>query len=349
MYITGTSSLVIFSLESKKDLWLGILISYLMAVIMCLMIGRIKYSFPEKDFFEIIEDCLGMVISKIFLIIYILSAFYICVLINSFLIHFINATALPNTPKVALAIPITFLCIWMVKEGVELICRFATIFILPTMFSIAILTIMLTPNMNITNLLPPFQENIGKILHGALSTFIFPLGEVVVFSAFFKKFSNKKASYKVLLTGTSIGSLIVLIISVTNVLVLGIKLASDTYYPTYVSASRITIGNYVRGLEVILSTAFILGAFVKSTVYFTICCKAVSRTFGFKDNYKFIITPIGLLLLCSSLFFYDGPLDYTQWLKKNLVPYSIPYVIIIPIIIFIISEFKNKKTHKSFK
>ncbi|RCX13003.1 spore germination protein KB [Anaerobacterium chartisolvens] len=343
MYITGTSSLVIFALEAKKDLWLGILICYAMTVLMSLMIGRIKRLFPDMDIFQIFEVCFGKIISKLINAVYIISAFYVVVLINTFLIHFIRITALPTTPNPFLAVFITFICIWMVKEGVELISRFSAMFLLPTLISIILLVVMLIPQMNFGNLLPAFQEGIFDILYGSLSAFIFPLGEIVVFSAFFQKFSTPKASYKVFLTGSAIGALVVFSISVSNVMVLGINLASDVYYPTYLSASRISVGTYLHGLELILSIVFILGAFVKSAVYFSVCCKAIARSFGLDSDYKFIVTPVGLLLYCSSLFFYKGAPDYTEWLKKALVPYSIPYIIIIPIITFIVVEFRKKK------
>lgn len=343
LYIIGTSSLVIFALEAKKDLWLSIFICYLMTVLMALMIGRLKYLFPEMDIFQIFEKCFGKLLSKAINAVYMISAFYVVVLINTFLIHFIQVAALPNTPKVVLNIFITLICIWMVKGGLELISGFATLLLLPTLLSIAVLIIGLMPQINFGNLLPAFQESIGHILYGALSTFIFPLGEIVIFAAFFKKFSTKKSSYNVLLIGSTIGALVVFAISVANVLVLGINLASDVYYPTFISASRIMIGTYLHGFELVLSIVFIFGAFVKTNVYFVVCCKAVARTFGFQDNYRFIVTPIGLLIFCASLFFYEGPLDYTPWLKKNLLPYSIPYLIIIPIITFMIAEFRKKK------
>ncbi|TCL76381.1 spore germination protein KB [Hydrogenispora ethanolica] len=343
LYIIGTSSLVIFSLQAKRDLWLGILLCYLMTLLMALMIGRIKVLFPDMDIFQIFEKCFGKGISKVINVLYILSAFYVVVLINTFLIHFIRVTALPNTPKVILNIFITVICVWMVKGGVELIADFATLFFIPALLSIAVMIIALIPQMNIGNLLPPFQEDIRHTLYGALSTFIFPLGETVVFAAFFQKFSARKSSYKVLLIGSTIGAVVVFVISVSNVLVLGIDLASDVYYPTYLSASRITLGTYLHGLELVLSIVYILGALVKTNVYFSVCCKAVTRTFGFQDDYRFIVTPVGLLIFCAALFFYEGPLDYTLWLKKNLVPYSIPYIIIVPVITFIVAELRKKK------
>jgi spore germination protein (amino acid permease) len=343
LYIIGTSSLVIMALEAKKDLWLSILICYLAAALMALMIGRLKYLFPALDIFQIFEQCFGKAVSKAINVVYILSAFYVVVLINSFLIHFIRITALPNTPKVVLDVCITLICIWMVKAGVKLISNLATLFLWPALFSIAVMLIALFSQMNLGNLLPAFQESIGHILYGSLSTFVFPLGEIVVFAAFFQKFSTPKSSYKVLLIGLSIGALVLLAISVSNVMVLGIDLASDVYYPTYISAARIMIGTYLHGFELVLSVVFILGAFIKTNVYFSVCCKALARTFGFQDNYRFLVTPVGLLLFCASLFFYEGPLDYTPWLKKDLVPYSIPYVIIIPILTFIVAELRKER------
>lgn len=343
LYIIGTSSLVIFALEAKKDLWLAIFICYWMAVLMALMIGRLKQLFADQDLFEIFEICFGKILSKAMNAVFIFSAFFLVVLINTFLIHFIRVTALPHTPKVVLDIFITFICIWMVKGGTELISGFAALFLVPALVSIAVMIITLTPQMKFNNLLPPFQENFRQILYGSLSAFIFPLGEIVIFAAFFKKFHSRKSPYQVLLTGLTLGAVVVFAISVSNVMILGINLASDVYYPTFISASRITLGTYLHGFELILSAVFILGAFVKTNVYFTVCCRAIARTFGFQDNYRFIATPVGLLIFCASLFFFEGPLDYTQWLKKDLIPYSIPYIIAIPIITFIVAEFRKKK------
>jgi spore germination protein KB len=343
LYIIGTSSLVIFSLEAKKDLWLSILICYLMSVLMALMIARIKYLFPEQDLFQIFEKCFGKALSKVMDGVYILSAFYVVVLINAFLIHFIRVTALPNTPKVFLDIFVTFICIWMVKGGVELICNFATFFLVPALLSIVIMIIALFPQMHLGNLLPPFQESAGHIFHGALSNYVFPLGEAAIYAAFFKRFNTPKSSYKVLLTGVTIGALLVFAISVSTVLVLGVNLASDVYYPTYVSAARIMIGTYVHGFELVLSVVFILGAFVKTNVYFTVCCKAIARTFGFQEDYQFLITPVGLLIFGASLFFFEGPLDYTAWLKTNWVGYAFPYTFIVPTLTYIVVEVRKNK------
>ncbi len=349
LYIVGTSSLVIFSLEAKKDLWVGILICYLMTMVMGLLIARVKTLFPDLDIFQVFELCFGKVLAKLINVVYILSCFYVSVLINTFLIQFIKTTALPDTPKVVLDIFITLICIWMVKGGVGLISNFATFFLIPTLLSIGMLIIGLFPMMNLDNLLPPFHEKLGAILYGALSTFIFPLGEIVIFSGFFKTFRSAKSPYRVLLIGPSIGALGVLTISVSSVLVLGIKLASDVYYPTYIAASLIMLGTYLHGFELMLSTVFIVGAFVKTNVYFTVCCKALARTFGFQDNYQFLITPIGLSLFAASLFFFDGPLDYTQWLKQDLVPYSIPYLMVIPIITYGVAEFRKRKLAPQFR
>jgi len=156
----------------------------------------------------------------------------------------------------------------------------------------------------------------------------------------FSDFETSKSPYKIYFWGIIIGGIIVLLNSFVNLLVLGVRQASVLYFPYYSTISRIDI-NFLERIEIIIAFVFVLGGFIKMSVCLLATCKGLSKVFGFKD-YRFLVIPVACSLLNFSYYIFDSIMDFLDW-SINIWPYySFLFQVIIPIIILIISEIRQK-------
>ena len=72
-------------------------------------------------------------------------------------------------------------------------------------------------------------------------------------------------------------------------------------------------------------------------------CNGISKVFGFND-YKFIATPVALLMLTFSIFVYQSLMEMSSWTLDIWPYYSFGFEVIIPLVVFILAEIKNRSS-----
>ncbi len=195
--------------------------------------------------------------------------------------------------------------------------------------------------MDLTNIYPILSNGINPIAKGAFQTLMFPFTQTVGFTIIFSSLKKKKSSYNIYFKSLFLGGMLVFIISVSSLLVLGIASTTCVYHPTYLAAARISIGPYVQGVEILISTTLILAAFIKISILLLAACIAITHLFNFKD-YSFIITPIALFSLNLSYFMVDNIKEYWEWTDKVWYHFAFPFQVILPVFIWFFAEIKNK-------
>lgn len=343
LFIIGTSIIYVAGIDAKKDIWMAIILSLLLSLPMALIYARILSIFRDKDFFHICEICFGKIIGKGIIILYIWFFFHTGVLVIMNLNLFINTVSLANTPKIVTTICIIALCAWVVREGIEVLGRWSNFFKISFIGLIIGTIVFLFPEMDINNIRPVLNEGIKPVLSGAFATFAFPFTQIAIFTIIFTNLETKKSSYRIFIRGLLIGGVLILAISVMNILALGVNQASDVYYPSHKSTTRISIGNAIHSVEIIITAGFIIGAFVKGSIYLLATCKGITKVLGYQD-YRFIVIPVSLLMVNLSYFVFEGLIDYFEWILEVWTYYSIPFQIFLPIIIWVISETKQRES-----
>lgn len=339
--IIGTSIIIVMGLDAKQDLWLANILSILMALPVIMIYSRLHYIFPGKDLFDILDFCFGKFIGKIISILYIWFAFHIGVLIISDFGYFINILSLHETPDVIPRMAIAILGIWAVKEGIEVLGRWAEFFTPIIILFISMIILLSIPNMNLDNIRPVLFNGIKPVLKGAFYSFAFPYAETILLTMFFADFKTRKSPYKVYIAGLIIGGIILVIFNLTNILVLGVNTMSRSYYPSYNVASRIHVGNIFQRLESISEIVFLLGGFIKMSICLLSVSKGISKLFGY-NNYRFIVTPIALLMGTLSLSI-DSIIEVIEFASTVSPYYKFPFQVIVPVVLWITAEIKKRQ------
>lgn len=341
LFMSSTSTVQMVALSAGGDFWLAIILSVLVAGGIALVFGQLHAIFPQKDYFEICEACCGKVIGKIICILYIHFAFDEGVLVLTNAKQFITETKLADTPETITIIPLMIICVWAVKEGVEVIGRWSKYTVIMFICFIFTLIMLLIPQMDVNNLQPIFYKGSKPVFEATLTAFAFPFGEIVMLAMIFSHFKTKKSAYKVYLIGLSISGILSFLVAATTVLVLGVDIALASYFPVYNATGVINIGNIIQRLEVIAVLIGGLGAFLKNSILVLVICKGIKRILNISD-YRFIVVPVSLLMIVISNFWVDSRMAYVNYNAEAWSYYAIVFEAFIPIIILIIAKIRQK-------
>ncbi|SMB87966.1 spore germination protein KB [Desulfonispora thiosulfatigenes DSM 11270] len=341
LFLVGSTSIFGVGMISQKDMWLGIIMALIMVLPLIFIYIRLHNLFPDQDYYDILEICLGKVLSKIIFFIKFLWIAYFTADIFDTYGQFIKTVNLPNTPQIIPILAMGLLSIWVLKEGIEVLGRWSEFFVYFPFGLLIFMVILLIPQIEITNVTPVLQDGIRPILKGGFQTFTFPFSQIVVFTAAFQYFRDKRSPRKIYLSGFFISFIYIFLIATVSLAVLGPDSMERMYFPIYSAAARISVGELLQRLEIIVATSFILGGFVKVSILLLCTTKAFTKLFGFTE-YRFIVVPIALIILNLSYFAYDSIMHYFEFNYEIWPTLLFPFTVIIPILTWIIAEIKHR-------
>lgn len=343
LFILGTTLLIGLGSDAQNDAWLTTIIGAVITMPVLLIYSRLLYLFPNKDFYDILNFVLGKIDGKVVIIIYIWFCFHLSVLVLRNFSEFTNIVIFPDTP---VALPSTFfiiLCIFGVKAGIEGLGRCAELLIIVEVIIILIVSVGLSvTQMDIRNLLPVFYNGLKPIVSSSFSALTFPYAETVVFTMAFTSLKRKRSSYRIYFKGLLFGASIILISNLRNILILGGDTIARNYFPSYIAVSVIRLGDFVERVESTVIIVLIINVFIKLSIDILAVCKGIEKLFNL-DDYRFIVTPVSLLVLTFSFFIYKSTMEMDEWAFKVWPYYSFPFEVILPVIILILAEIKLRR------
>ncbi|WDV44448.1 endospore germination permease [Clostridiaceae bacterium M8S5] len=336
MYLTGTTAQTVTGIDAKEDFWISTIISVVFAVPLVFTYSKLLAYYPKKNLFEIYEICYGRKLSKIIMA---LHFYYFLDGTTSILLnftYFAKSMLLYYTPNIAFSIGMMLLCIWVAREGIITIGNFANAFLL--LFIILILSpvILSATKMNLNNIKPTYYNGIKPILMGTYKTFTFPFAQMTAFTMIFTNFKDKESPFRMYMTGLIIGSVIVIIMSSTSVLLLGVPAATKLVYPIYTAMARVNIARTLQGIEVILSVVFVFGVFIKIAIYLIATSKGFVKLFDLKD-YKTYLVPLSLFIIILAKISFRGILDYWSYTNSIWPVTAIIFDVILPILTVLVA------------
>ncbi|WFD08663.1 GerAB/ArcD/ProY family transporter [Tepidibacter hydrothermalis] len=341
LFIGGSTFLFGIGVEAQQDAWLAILLSILSVFPLLMLYSRILSIHRGRDLFDILELAFGKFFGKIISLLYVWFTIHLGTLVLTDFGDFPTITSITATPKIVLMICIIFLCSWITKEGIEVLGRWGEVSVWVVIVSSIVFVSLLIPNYSINNMEPILYNGVKPVIQGAFGVFSFPFAETVVFCFIFSSLKHKKSSYRVYAIGLINGGVLVLITTLSSILAIGVDSYASFYFPAYKAVSRIDIGYFLQRMEVLISIVFFMGGFIKISICLLGACKGVAKVFEL-DDYRFIITPITLLMLNLSCLMHENIKDLGEWTAAIWRYYSFPFEVIIPIVIWILIEIKNK-------
>lgn len=340
-FLIGSTLIIGIGGSSKNDAWLASIAGFVMAVPVLLIYSRILSLHPGRDLFDILTLVLGKVAGKMVTVVYIIYAFHLGTLVLRNFGEFINTVAMPETPMMIPLAAMGAVCIIAARLGVEVLGRTTTYFLPAIFFILIVVQLLALPQLHLNYLKPVLGNGIEPIIKDGFSAFAFPFAETVVCMGAFGALKNQKSPKKVYLLGLLIAAAIITITTVRNIAVLG-NMLDGYYFPSYEAVSRISIGSAIERIEVTVSFVFVFGVFIKTSVCLLVAGKGLEKLFNLK-SYRSIIIQMGLLLILFVQIIYENIMQMRFWAFHVYPYYAFPMQVILPVIIWIIAEIKNRK------
>lgn len=327
--------------DAKMDMWFAIFLALILGLLVTTMYSRILYNFPQKDVFDINKILFGSVIGNLLNLLFIFYSLHLAALVLNNFAEFISSVGLPDTPKVVPVIFIVVLCIWGVKAGVEVLGRCSGIFTIVLLTFVMGVTVLSFNKLNFDNIRPFLYDGITPLLRGTLSAFSFPFAENVIFIMIFSSLKNRKSAFKVYWIGLIISGILIVIVSLRNIMFVGIETLAENYFPSYIVVSRISVGEFIQRIETAVIISFLLAGFIKVCCCLLAACKGISKVFAL-DDYRFIVTPMALMVFTFSFKVYNNIIETVNWAPHVYPIYAFCFEVILPFIIFVAGEIKVK-------
>lgn len=345
LFITNGTLIFPSGVEAQKDIWIALIISMVFGMLVSLIYSKLLTLFPGEDLYDILIKLFGGFFGRILCIIYIWFSFNIAVFVVEDFFSFITTVTLPEMNIFIIVIFPVLLCTFALKNGIEVIGRFAELIVSSLVVLGITAFLLLTPQMDVRNLMPVLEKGATPILSGAFSLFSFPFGETIVFTALFSSLESTKDIKKSYLWGILIGGSLVLIAKTSDILTLGVERFSQYYFPSYASVSRVRIGEFIQRIEIITGLTFTIGGLMKLCICMFTAVKGTARLLNIKD-YRFLVVPMCLLLLNCSFIFNKNIIELTNWTGTLWRYYSLPFELILPLLILIYALITSKKKRK---
>jgi len=324
------------SQKAKQDTWISILIGSIMILPLIALYIRIIHLYPGLNLFEILLKIFGNIFGKIISLVFAVYAIYLGSLVIKVFTSFNKTQSMPETPEAITMVLIVLFAIWSVKSGPENIARLSKVAWLILAASISFTIIIGAKNINLNNLKPVMEANFTTLLSSSFDFCMLPLGEMVLCLSFFSEVSAKSNPTSILIKSHVALTLTYLAVALRNVLILGVATALIVDYPSYACVSIISAGDFFDRIEVLTGVDLFLAGFIKFSICLYASSLGLAKVFNIKDH-KPMVVPCALLMGTLSAMLFSNSVEMFDWLKVYPI-YSIPFEIILPLVIWIGAE-----------
>ena len=341
IYMIATTYLAVFNSNARQDAWISALISFVIAFPLLIVYGRIVALFPGQNLYNISIILFGKIVGKVVSLLFIAYSFILGSLIVKTSTEGIKITSLYHTPQVVYSILMVVLAIYLVRCGVTAISKWAAI-LFPLIIGIIIFELsILIPEMNIINVKPVLYNNWIPVLQFGYSMAASPAMEMIIFVSVLCYLQTPRKAFGAMVKGVGIGTIIISLLILTNILIMGVPFYQKLYFPLYTAITTLSTTTFLQGAALLEAVLYYLAGFTKLSVCLFVTVKGFCRVFNI-ENYKKMAAPIGLLMVGLSTFMFENIHQMVEFYWV-LVFWSMPFQLLFPIIIWIFAEVRARK------
>jgi len=344
LFSIGTAILFLpasVTIEAKQDAWIAAIIGVVLSLPLIKLFVAVGNRTPTLTFVEANEKILGRFFGKFTSIGFIL----ICLLSAGELLYFIGlfmrTEIMPETPTMAFAFLFSIIIIYAAFLGIEVFARSAEIFFPIFMLIFIFFVICISPSIKIENLQPILETPKKSIFFSMIrfiSLFSFPLA--VLLTIFPSAVNVQKSAQKGFYIGSIIGGIVLVTIITLCILVLGPENTASRTFPSYSLAKRISIGNFLQRIEVILATMWIISIFIRTFMYFYAAVLGIAQICKI-NNHRPLIFPLGMIILGISQIVHPNIIHSDIYNRDTWPIFSFVVLVFLPFVLLIVAKIRK--------
>lgn len=337
-FVFGSSAIITPAAAAYQDAWLAYIIGWAGGYVLIGIYAYISILNPSKTLIDILKDTFGKYIGSIIGILYLWYFIHLGALVFRNLGEFMVTAIYIETPIIFIITSLALVVVYIMKKGLEVIARVGELTIPIMLFFAISIFLLVIGRYEITNLLPFLEHDFMPVLKTGFSVLAFPFGETVVFLMIFPYLNKKDDVVKISYISITMIGIILLSVVLSNLMALGGDMLSRIVFPSHVTISlipRIAVEPFVS-INLLISGGFKIVICIYSTVI------GITQLFNL-DDYKPFVIPIVIIAVALSIWVYDNLPGMVRWTVEIYPYYAVPFQIIIPVLLLIISLIKKRR------
>ncbi len=343
VFLFGSSVVIGVNINSTvaQDSWISLFLSLFFIIPYMLMFARIVKLFPQKNLYQIIDILFNKKIAKIIIVSFIIFAFYLGGIVLCNFDQYVDVTTLPETPLLPISVCFIVIVTYLARSGLKTIGRWGMIILVALTVVVSFTLFFSVPHLDIKYIFPIMEHPVGEITYTAYSIFMLPFAELIVLLGLADQFNITKKERRTFVIGVIIDWFLILSVLIRNILILGAPLLKNTFFSSYEAVRIIEVGTFLTRMEGVVTMNFILGGITKLAIFVISLSKGIGHL-SKNNDYRKLVFPVGLVILGTSPLLFKNVVDMFDF-APIFGLYAIPFQIILPILIWLTAEYKNKK------
>ena len=343
---TGTTLILGPGKGLNHGAWLVPLITPIFAIGLYFLYHFIINSAGQnKNFFQIIQVCLGKKLGNLIIFFYTIYFLFMSVYILKEFVFLVGITMLEKTPMPIISITFILAVAYVLYLGLDVLARLTELYFplfFLSFFFVAI-GLFFSEELHIQNLLPILPDGIGPILHNIFKkSLLFPYGEMIAFTIIFPKVIQKNFMRRVsIVTIIAIGFFLTFGV-LLEILTLGSDLRNRSLYPFVSTVREVEFFEFIGRVDILYIFHFMFGSFVKIGVNFYAALIGLETLPN--RRYRTFVYPFALLAAFLSTIEALSQQSHLDVGLKFVRILHVPYTFIFPVILAGILWWKRRKS-----
>lgn len=270
LFELGSAVVVGVGLEAKQDAWIAILLGMLGGLLVYPLYARLMKLYPGQPLTAVIPHIVGRPAGVLLSAAYILYFLYIAARVLRDFGELLVTSTLGETPLAPVIGLMMGVVIYAVYQGLEVVGRTAVPVLVTLLFFLflGLVLLIFSGEIDPVRLLPIAETGWKPIFKtAATQTVTFPFGEMIVFTMLLPALDRQDTTLRTGIRAIFISGMLLTLTIACDIMVLGVKRASISQFPLLDTFSKISVGDFLERLDIMVVSMLILGMFFKITVF----------------------------------------------------------------------------------
>ena len=324
----------------NQDIWLAELLSFPILLLFSVPVYFLSKRFPNQTIIQYSQTVMGNA-GKLIGILYVWFFIHFTAITVIQFVQFLSTAVMPETPNLFFAVSLTLFCAYAVEKGIEVLGRLSEIIGPIMIIAIIGIALLLVKDMDLKALTPIMEHGVLPILHGGF-TIAARTVEIVGIAILLSYLNNKEKAKTVFIVSFTLIIVFFLIITIPVLTTFGVEQAKNRSFPFFSTVKLVSVGNFIERVEAIHMGIWVLGTFVKVSLYYYFSVLAISQLFNLK-SYKTMILPMGTIIIPLSILIAPSLVELREFTSYKIFTwYSLFFMVFIPTILLMITFISKK-------
>ncbi|WP_309119549.1 endospore germination permease [Paenibacillus sp.] len=344
--VIGDSILImpmIMASYAKQDAWLSMLIATGAGLALGGLFAAAANKLRRADsLIEASRKTLGGWLGSLVGLLFLFNFFMCSLTLLSEMSQFMTTQLMPETPINAIILIFLLVVILAYRYGIEAFSRMSELLFPAFVALFLFLVVLLLPQAEFPNLQPIAANGFIPVFEAAFQATTVSFAEMVVLLSLAPHVSGDRKLTKPIITSFLIGGVFLFTSVSLCVLVLGPNLMETKYYPTFVLAQKLTIGNFLERMEAIIAFLWMITVFYKTLLLFYAVTAGIAHLFKLRES-RMLTVPLGMIMLVLTVVGTPNIAVYNQIIKRYYPFFDVAFCILLPGLLLVGLAFERRK------